>query len=1223
MANRKRNKGAVRKKKKIAKNPAKRLMSKARKKKPSTTKPTRLSNPKSTGGAGVDFQARVQATFVILMLASGFAPCLPTWKIEKIQTQGKLKGYQTDDMILFATDEKTGAAARLLGQIKEDIPIIISRIEFGKVMKAAWDDFNNPKAFTQQTDQIALITGPLSSSDINDTRTILEWARHSEDEQTFLEKVATTYFSSGGKRNKLEVFRHHLAAANNGDPVTDKQLWEFLKRFHLFGYDLDIKAGVTMALLHSLIAQFSADDINALWLKVVEEVREANKNADSITVETISAEIREAFAVPGTTQMPQGLQTVPPVFLQTSPTQPGTMAFLVAAPLKEIVIAQLLGSWHEGSAEDKRIVELVAGTDYESFIAPLRVSLSLPNFPLEFRDGLWQVKNRLAAWDTYGSQVFDDYLDHLKNAALDVLGENDPKFELDPEKRYAASVYGKVGRFSNNLRRALAASMALLFNRSTVLTAATHGKPDNIARSIVAELLIGADWVRWASLKQVLPTLAEAGPDPFLRALQEALNATPCPLDELFAQETGGITGSSYIAGVLWGLETLAWEEQYLSRAAVILSDLAVRDKGGRWTNRPINSLSTIFLPWLPQTSASFDAQLAAIRAVIREQEDVAWDLLVQLLPSVRQSTTQTRRPDWRPFEPPPSTGVPPQEYRERVQRLTGLAVELAKSDSTRLGKLVSHLESLPQAALEELLAYLGSDQVRQLPNAERQYVVDQLLRLAEKHSKFADAPWAFPKALIDRVRALASALETVDKMLKYRRLFSNRDFEFVGPGDDYTTQLEKLEKTRQDALRDIIQDGGPTHALEFARKAPSPRQAGFSLGQISDKTTDGLVLPALLSVEEDQHLVAGYVIGRLVAGQWQWVDILPFDKWSSNDVIKFFTLLPFGPEAWERAERVLGTQEGEYWRNAPANAFQAQSGIDHAIDKLAQYDRPLAAVACVYRLLHQKQGFDGNKVCDILLKGAASTEPVGVGDDFQIVEVIKALQKTAGVDQAKLIGVEWLYLDLLEAHQQAAPKTLEFALASTPGLFMEILGFVYRPIDAPAKEPTESEKKRATNAYQLLRRWSVPPGLQTDGSFDASAMHAWLKETARLAGEAKLTDVALAKIGEVLSHAPVDPSGLWIHKSAAAVLDHRGAQGMRNGFRIALLNLRGAHWVDPEAKPEKALAEQYEQKAKAVEAEGFSRLGGTLRELAESYRLEASEIRRTHGYMDQVQSGQ
>jgi hypothetical protein len=40
-----------------------------------------LSNPFSTGGGGEHFEAHIQASFVVLMLTGGYAPCLPCWPI--------------------------------------------------------------------------------------------------------------------------------------------------------------------------------------------------------------------------------------------------------------------------------------------------------------------------------------------------------------------------------------------------------------------------------------------------------------------------------------------------------------------------------------------------------------------------------------------------------------------------------------------------------------------------------------------------------------------------------------------------------------------------------------------------------------------------------------------------------------------------------------------------------------------------------------------------------------------------------------------------------------------------------------------------------------------------------------------------------------------------------------------------------------------------------------
>ena len=94
--------------------------------------------------------------------------------------------------------------------------------------------------------------------------------------------------------------------------------------------------------------------------------------------------------------------------------------------------------------------------------------------------------------------------------------------------------------------------------------------------------------------------------------------------------------------------------------------------------------------------------------------------------------------------------------------------------------------------------------------------------------------------------------------------------------------------------------------------------------------------------------------------------------------------------------------------------------------------------------------------------------------------------------------------------------------------------------------------------------------------------------------------------VGHVLIYVPPDPDGLWIHRSAANVLNAKDAQRLRAGFHTELYNSRGVHWIDPAGKPERELAEKYRSQAEAVENAGYQRLAGTLRELATAYEQDA-----------------
>ena len=258
----------------------------------SNTSP-QATNPFSTGQGGANFETRVQAAFTTLLLTGRVAPCLPSWPITKLKLQGAYAGFRTDDFIVYAKDPVSGHEARLLAQIKHEISFTETDEDFAKALGAAWKDFNDPTVFAAGVDAIALITGPLSAMDINHVRVLFEWARSSQDEREFLDKVIRV----GGrtKRAKLDIFRKALTVANGWQIVSDEQFWKFLKSYHLLGYDLDTENGGTLSLLQSLIGQSSNQNPASLWSQIVDAVQSANQSAGTITLETVPLEIRQAF----------------------------------------------------------------------------------------------------------------------------------------------------------------------------------------------------------------------------------------------------------------------------------------------------------------------------------------------------------------------------------------------------------------------------------------------------------------------------------------------------------------------------------------------------------------------------------------------------------------------------------------------------------------------------------------------------------------------------------------------------------------------------------------------------------------------------------------------------------------------------------------------------------------------------------------------------------------
>lgn len=268
---------------------------------------TKQSNPFSTGGGGSNFETRVQAAFVVQMLTGNFAPCLPPYPIVEIKLQGRYDGYFTDDFIAFTSDTQSKNTAKLLAQIKHKVTISEKDETFAQVIQSAWDDFNG-ELFDISKDSIALITGQLAEIDIQNVRPILEWARHSRDENDFLNKVETPHFSSEKKQRKLAAFRLQLQTANHGEAITDYQLWRFLQSFYLISYDLDIESGSILPLIQSLISRYAIDSASHLWGRIVDVVQNANQNAGTLTIDNLPADLRETFKADGRFPWPSDIE---------------------------------------------------------------------------------------------------------------------------------------------------------------------------------------------------------------------------------------------------------------------------------------------------------------------------------------------------------------------------------------------------------------------------------------------------------------------------------------------------------------------------------------------------------------------------------------------------------------------------------------------------------------------------------------------------------------------------------------------------------------------------------------------------------------------------------------------------------------------------------------------------------------------------------------------------
>jgi hypothetical protein len=198
----------------------------------------------------------------------------------------------------------------------------------------------------------------------------------------------------------------------------------------------------------------------------------------------------------------------------------------------------LVGGWHDANAADRAALEALAGMPYAEIEGTFQ-ELAICRDPLLLHAaGRWRIISKDEAWALFGDQVPASAFSEFEKIALDVLADDDPKYNLPEKDRHLASIKGHVSKFSSTIKEHVAETLAILGTvGSSLEAAASTDIPGTVERIVARVLAPGATWHRWASLGSRLTMLAEASPSAFLKAVKDDLGKPDPELPRLFRDE--------------------------------------------------------------------------------------------------------------------------------------------------------------------------------------------------------------------------------------------------------------------------------------------------------------------------------------------------------------------------------------------------------------------------------------------------------------------------------------------------------------------------------------------------------------------------------------------------------------------------------------------------------------------------------------------------------------
>jgi hypothetical protein len=859
----------------------------------------------------------------------------------------------------------------------------------------------------------------------------------------------------------------------------------------------------------------------------------------------------------------------------------------------------LAGAWDPRNENDKRVLRALCNATDDAIENETNRLLSQVSDP-PLREQAYSLKWRshADAWRLLAPSITASQLTRFQKACVEVLAYSSAKYDLPPGKRMYASIRGIVDPYSQSLRDGLADSLAWLrVNRDECSRSDVQEKAIAVIRASVQSILDG-DWKRWATLGNMLSTLAEADADTFLSSLESALNDPEKNLAPLFQQHAeGGFFSDFSSSGLLWALQTIAWYDMdYFSRLVDLLVSL---DKPSNISNRPFSVLMEFFHPQAKRCVVPNQIRLEKLKRLCESQEEIAWRLLVAIAGRLSHGgfIIQNILPRFVALEKLPQDF---EEYSPReVADFFSTAFELIKKLLSRKpDRLRDLLES--RAVLPLVLDCLSShlDYFRNKPLQESRDIQSKL----RTQLLFTSKRDGMDK-LRNRIQEAIASLDPDDPVVKNAWIFS---FQARHDFDDLKSDLEKLEEEwvqrRKDVISTIPDDDLSLQTItKLARSAPEPTLVGETVVQssLADKIEQAVWSGPLLAQGAEASFASSFVHTRFVQKGWPWFKqcLARLLKSAKRDVIlRLIQSVPSIPEIRDWIEKEVPDMADEYWRTRRFVHHQDLRDVAdfrRCIQNLIRSSNWKVALDLAGRATRHNRFVDAESVIQLLeYVLTLPNEKIPRDSAWLLDGIFEWLDQHAEASHVSRIFT--LALNFFGLLDDQGRKPVFQKLSNEPAFFVELLELFYRPESRAQENDTgsarEGEKRKnvAMLALDILEKWKRYPGDNSASPTERdTTLTGWCAEVLELAKEKDHKTIGERKVGEVLARVPAHDDGIWPCLVARQFL-RKGYEKIRNGLHTARCNSRGVvtRSIGEGGKQERALAASYRADAERLRPE-------------------------------------
>jgi addiction module HigA family antidote len=885
---------------------------------------------------------------------------------------------------------------------------------------------------------------------------------------------------------------------------------------------------------------------------------------------------------------------------------------------KTLLPMALIGVWHAESEADRDIVSYVADRKYETIEDDVARLLRFDDSPVWSAGRYRGVASKIDALFAIAKMVTPADLERFFYAAEYVLSESDPALELPEEKRWAAALYGKKRDYSGALRKGVCETLIILSVHGNNLFRSRLGiDVERRVAVLIRKLLKPLTSEKLLSHDHDLPHYAEAGPDEFLKVIEEDLQSDDPVIFGLLKPVDGGSFWASPLrTGLLWALECLAWKPQNLPRVSCVLAQLSRPKIDDNWMNKPDASLRAIFRSWMPQTAASMEQRVKALETIIRRFPQVGWEICIDQIKPGSRFGHSSYRPRWRSDASGAGQVVTYREMDDFNRKALDFLIAWPSHDENTLGDLVECLQGMPEEDQTKVWGLIDKWS-RKAGEAAKAALRERIRRFAFTRGRQRK----LGEAIRDRARETYDSLLPQDPVIRHGWLFADEWVqesadEIEEEDFDFRKRDERIDRLRREAITEIWTERGFEGVKELLTSSGAAGAVGrYVASCVTEVKSRADFIRYCLYIDGDLRSKAEWCLqGFLWAiEEDSRANVLQAaaEGLVAEDLTRLFVCAPFQASTWRLLDGYGEEIRAGYWKDVfPSWGRHNPAELTELIDRLLEAKRPRAAFHAVHMNF---KDIETSRLKRLLSDVATvNAEPAGQFklDRYYISEALDSLNGRTGVTRDEMAQLEFLFIDALNDSKHGIPN-LESQIAESPGIFVQAVALAYKRSDEGEDPPEwriETPEQRsavALAAHRLLDQIKKIPGTDENGKIHAKALVAWLSDVRRLCREFARADIGDHCLGQLLARAPEGEKGIWPCEAVCEAMERIASPEIGEGFYIGVRNSRGVHWRGEGGKQERELAAKYRAWAERLHFD-YPYVGRVLEEIAKSYEREA-----------------